>query len=61
VGAVITKDVLDYALIVGVQAKIVGWVSEAGKKLLFDDKGFAECKVSSKKDKLENELVKEVE
>ncbi len=60
-GATVTKDVPDYALMVGVPAKIIGWVSEAGKKLLFDDKGFAECKVSGKKYKLENELVKEIE
>ncbi len=60
-GATVTKDVPDYALVIGIPGKIVGWVSEAGKKLSFDDKDFAECKVSSKKYKLENELVKEIE
>lgn len=59
-GAVVTKDVPDYALMVGVPAKVIGWVSEAGKKLIFDDNGFAECKVSGKKYKLENDLVKEI-
>ena len=47
-GAVVTKDVPDYALVVGAPARIKGWVSDAGKKLSFDDMGFAECKVSSK-------------
>ncbi|HMY36704.1 MAG TPA: acyltransferase, partial [bacterium] len=35
-GAVVTKDVPDFALVVGNPARIVGWVSEAGKKLNFD-------------------------
>lgn len=60
-GAVVTKDVPDYALVVGTPARIKGWVSEAGKKLLFNDRGSAECNVSRKKYKLENELVIEVE
>lgn len=41
-GAVITKDVLDYALVVGNPARQVGWVSEFGHKLSFED-GKAEC------------------
>jgi UDP-2-acetamido-3-amino-2,3-dideoxy-glucuronate N-acetyltransferase len=60
-GAVVTKDIPDYALVIGAPARIKGWVSEAGKKLLFDDKDFTYCIVSGKKYKLENELVKEVE
>lgn len=59
-GAVVTKDVPDFALVVGNPAKIKGWYSEAGKKLIFDDKGFAFCEKSGKKYKLENGLVKEV-
>jgi len=42
-GAVVTKDVPDFALVVGNPAKIIGWVSEAGKRLYFDDEGFALC------------------
>jgi len=34
-GAVVTKDVPDYALVVGVPARIAGWVCECGKKLRF--------------------------
>ena len=32
-GAVVTRDVLDYALVVGVPGKQVGWMSEAGERL----------------------------
>lgn len=60
-GAVVTKDVPDFALVVGNPARIVGWVSEAGKKLNFDAQGFAYCEKSKKKYKFENGLVKEIE
>ena len=60
-GAFATKDVPDHALIVEIPRKIVGWLSEAGKKLDFDDDDLAYCKKSEKQYKLENELVKEVE
>ena len=56
-GSVVTKDVPDFALVVGNPAKIVGWFSEAGKKLKFDENGFAYCEKSKKKYKLENEKV----
>jgi UDP-2-acetamido-3-amino-2,3-dideoxy-glucuronate N-acetyltransferase len=59
-GAVVTKDVPDFALVVGNPAKIKGWYSEAGKKLIFDNMGFAFCEKSGKKYKFENNLVKEV-
>ncbi len=59
-GAVVTKDVPDFALVVGNPAKIKGWYSEAGKKLIFDENSFASCEKSGKKYKLENNLVKEV-
>lgn len=48
-GAVVTKDVPDYALMVGVPAKQAGWISEAGIKLIFDENGFAYCEKSKKK------------
>ena len=59
-GAVVTKDVPDFALVVGNPARVKGWYSEAGKKLLFDEDGFAFCEKSGKKYKFENGLVKEV-
>lgn len=60
-GAVVTKDVPDFALVVGNPARVVGWVSEAGKKLNFDANGLAYCEKSKKKYKFENGLVKEIE
>jgi len=58
-GSVVTKDVPDYALVVGIPAKIIGWVSEAGKRLDFDKDGIAFCEKSNKKYKLQDNLVKE--
>jgi len=60
-GAVVTKDVPDYALVVGNPARIVGWMSEAGEKLKFDSAGIAICDKSKKKYKLENNQVREIE
>ena len=42
-GSVITKNVPAYALMVGNPAKQIGWVSEYGNRLNFDEKGFATC------------------
>ena len=42
-GAVVTKPVPDYALVLGNPAKQVGWMSEFGHKLQFDDSGIALC------------------
>jgi UDP-2-acetamido-3-amino-2,3-dideoxy-glucuronate N-acetyltransferase len=42
-GAVVTKPVLDYALVVGNPAKQIGWVSEYGHRLHFDNSGLALC------------------
>ena len=59
-GAVVTKDVPDYALIVGVPGKQIGWVSEAGVRLKFDDKNEAYCEKSKKKYGLEGDKVIEL-
>jgi UDP-2-acetamido-3-amino-2,3-dideoxy-glucuronate N-acetyltransferase len=59
-GAVVTRDVPDFALVVGTPAKIIGWVSEAGKRLKFDENGLAFCEKSGKLYKFENEKVVEV-
>ena len=58
-GSVVTKDVPDFALVVGNPARIVGWVSEAGKKLVFDKDGIAFCEKSGKKYRLSNGRVRE--
>ena len=42
-GAVVTKTVPAYALLVGNPAKQIGWMSEYGHRLHFDEKGIAEC------------------
>lgn len=60
-GAVVTKDVKPYALIVGNPAKQIGWISEYGHRLEFDDKGFAICKESGEKYQLKEESVFKVE
>jgi UDP-2-acetamido-3-amino-2,3-dideoxy-glucuronate N-acetyltransferase len=59
-GAVVTKDIPDYALVVGNPSRIIGWVSEAGKRLQFDTEGFAFCEKSGRKYKLENNIVLDV-
>ena len=56
-GAVVTKDIPDFALVVGTPGKIIGWVSEAGKRLEFDKGGVAYCEKSNLKYKLENNRV----
>jgi UDP-2-acetamido-3-amino-2,3-dideoxy-glucuronate N-acetyltransferase len=42
-GAVVTKDVPPYALVVGNPARRIGWVSEYGHRLKFDSEGVAVC------------------
>jgi len=59
-GSVVTKDVPDYALVIGTPGRVVGWVSEAGKKLKFDENGMAECEKSGKKYKFKDDKVVEV-
>ncbi len=53
-GAVVTKEVLPYALVVGNPARQIGWISEYGHRLEFNNKGIAECPESKEKYKLEN-------
>ncbi len=48
-GAVVTKNVLPYALIVGNPGRHIGWMSEYGHRLKFDDNGLAECPESHEK------------
>jgi UDP-2-acetamido-3-amino-2,3-dideoxy-glucuronate N-acetyltransferase len=56
-GTVVTKDVPDYALVIGTPGRVVGWVSEAGKKLKFDDQGKAFCEKSGKNYLLKDGIV----
>ena len=59
-GAVITRTVLPYALMVGNPAKHVGWMSEYGHRLDFDKEGNATCKESKEAYKLEGNKVAKV-
>jgi len=56
-GAVVTKEVPDYALMIGAPAKQIGWMSEYGHRLKFDENGKAVCKESGEKYLLENNHV----
>ncbi len=56
-GAVVTKHVPDYALVVGNPAKQIGWMSEFGHRLEFDKEGIAVCKESGQKYKTEGKIV----
>lgn len=56
-GAVITRDVKDYALVIGNPAKQTGWMSEYGHKLSFDESNIAICPESGEKYSLEQEKV----
>jgi UDP-2-acetamido-3-amino-2,3-dideoxy-glucuronate N-acetyltransferase len=59
-GAVITKDVADYALVVGNPAKQIGWVSEYGHRLNFDADGIALCMESGQTYSLVENKVKRI-
>ena len=59
-GAVVTKDVKPYALVVGNPARQTGWVSEYGHKLKFDSNNIAVCPESGQRYKLEGGEVSEI-
>ena len=53
-GAVVTKNIPDYALVVGNPARQTGWMSEFGHKLIFNSEGMAVCTESQEQYRLEN-------
>ena len=59
-GAVVTKNVPDYALVVGNPARQMGWMSEYGHRLEFDQNGWATCPESGDKYRLQDGLVSKV-
>lgn len=59
-GAVVTKSVPDYALVVGNPSRQVGWMSEFGHKLEFDNDGMATCKESGQSYRLQNNIVSRI-
>ena len=60
-GTVITKPVKAFALIVGNPGKQIGWVSEFGHRLNFDEKGEAICPESQQKYSLKNDEVTRIQ
>jgi len=59
-GAVVTKEVAAYSLVVGNPARHVGWMSEHGIKLIFDKNNQATCAESGQHYVLENRSVKRI-
>ena len=59
-GAVVVKEIKPYALVVGNPSKQIGWISEFGHRLIFDDKGIALCPESNEKYELKNNLVSKI-
>lgn len=59
-GAVVTKTVKPYALMVGNPARQMGWVSEYGHRLYFDKNGEAICSESEEKYRLKDENVSKI-
>ena len=56
-GAVVTKDVKPFALVIGNPARQTGWMSEYGHKLVFNTDGIATCSESGDRYRLENNEV----
>lgn len=59
-GAVVTKNVPAYALLVGNPAKQLGWMSEYGHRLSFNKEGFAVCPESREKYQLKDGVVSKI-
>jgi UDP-2-acetamido-3-amino-2,3-dideoxy-glucuronate N-acetyltransferase len=59
-GAVITKDVPDFALMAGVPAQRIGWMSKHGERLTFDDNGQAKCPATGEPYELQDGTVKKI-
>lgn len=56
-GAVVTKEVKAYALVVGNPSRQVGWMSEFGHRLHFNEEGLATCPESNEQYRLKNDHV----
>ena len=59
-GAVVTKEVPSYALVVGNPSRQIGWMSEYGQRLEFDGSGMAVCPESKEKYELKNNSVQKI-
>ena len=59
-GSVVTKTVPAYALVVGNPARQIGWMSEFGHRLSFDEKGIAVCPESKEEYRLTEFIVEKI-
>ncbi len=59
-GTVVTKEVPDYAIVVGNPSKSIGWMSQYGDRLIFNPEGIAICNETGDKYKLVNNIVSKV-
>ena len=59
-GTVVVKEVKPYALVVGNPSRQIGWISEYGHRLNFDENGIAVCTESKEKYQLKNNLVNKI-
>ncbi|MGA9269119.1 MAG: acyltransferase [Lutimonas sp.] len=59
-GAVVIKEVKPYALVVGNPSRQIGWISEFGHRLTFDETGIAICPESKEKYELKNNRVNKI-
>ena len=59
-GAVVTKNVPPYALLVGNPARQTGWMSEYGHRLNFDENGIAVCPESKQEYRIEENVIKRI-
>ena len=60
-GSVVHRDVPDFALVVGVPARRIGWVSEAGNRITFEGTGRVFCHKAMKTYVYENGIVREID
>jgi len=59
-GSVVTKNIPAYALYVGNPAKHIGWISEFGQRLIFNEDGIAQCNETQEFYKLQNNIVNKI-
>ncbi len=60
-GAVVTKTIPSYALVVGNPARQIGWMSEYGERLEFNSDGLATCKGSGEQYRLQDGVVTKID
>ncbi|MCA6470741.1 MAG: N-acetyltransferase [Chitinophagaceae bacterium] len=59
-GSVVTKNVPAYALYIGNPARQIGWMSEFGNRLIFNEEGLAKCDESQELYQIQNNIVTKI-